>query len=79
MLLETPLYSHSSQRQHLDDDVHQLLSLCYNLGMFCVLGRYTPPSLFTTILIPLRHNQDKDHNVKYFSTIQLIRVFYESS
>ena len=78
MLLETPLYSHSSQRQHLDDDVHQLLSLCYNLGIFCLLRRYTLPSLFTTILIRLHNNQDKDYNAKYFSIIQLIRVFYES-
>ena len=32
--LQILLYSHSSQRQHLDDDVHQLLSLCYSLENF---------------------------------------------
>ena len=34
LLLQTLLYSHSSQRQDIDDNVHRLLSFCYIIGMF---------------------------------------------
>ena len=30
LLLQTLLYSHSSQLQHLDGNVHRLLSICYS-------------------------------------------------
>ena len=43
LLLQTLLYPHSSQRQHLDDSAHWLLSLCYSLVMFHLLFRYTLP------------------------------------
>ena len=75
LLLQTLLYSHSSQRQHVDDDVHRLFSLCHSLGMFHSVFWYTIPLLLTMISIRLRNNQGKNHNAKHFSTIQLTRVF----
>ena len=43
--LQILLYSHLNQRQHLDDDVHGLLYLCYSLGMFLSLFRCLDSSL----------------------------------
>ena len=43
--LQILLYSHLNQRQHLDDDVHRLLYLCYSLGMFLSLFRCFDSSL----------------------------------
>ena len=34
LLLQTLLYSHSSQRQDIDDNAHPLLSFCYIIRMF---------------------------------------------
>ena len=73
--LQILLYSYSNQRQHLEGDVHRLLSFYYSLGISLSLFGYTLPSLLTMISIRLCNNQGKDHNVKHFSTIQLIRVF----
>ena len=39
--LQILLYSNSNQQQHLDDDVHQLLSLRYSLGMFFFIWIYS--------------------------------------
>ena len=41
--LQILLYSNSNQQQHLDDHVHQLLSLCYSLGMFLSIFGYIRP------------------------------------
>ena len=41
--LQILFYSHSNQRQHLDDDVYRLLSLCYSLRMFLSLFGYILP------------------------------------
>ena len=73
--LQILLYSHSNQRQHLDDEIHRLLCVYYSLGMFHSLFGYTLTSLLTMVSIRLRDNQGKDHNAKHFSIIQLIRVF----
>ena len=70
LVLETLLYSLSSQRHHLDDDVHRLSSLCHSLGMFHLLFWGALPSLLTHDL-----NSFTDYNAKNFSTIQLILVF----
>lgn len=68
------LYSRSSRWQHLDDGVHRLLSLCYSLGMLYLTFWYTFLLLLTMIWVLLLNNQGKDHNTKYFSTIQLTYV-----
>ena len=55
--LQILIYFYSNQRQHLDDNDHRLLSLCYSLGMFLSLFGYTLAQLLNMILIRLRNNQ----------------------
>ena len=43
-ITNTSLFSFEP-RQHLDDDVHRLLYLCYSLGMFLSLFRCLDSSL----------------------------------